>query len=219
MATIDTMIIAPFKEMMFYVAGFIPTLLSIFVILIIGLAVAKLLHTALHRLLKELRIDKLSEKTGLSDILHKGGIKHKLSDLLCTLVNVVVIVIFLVIMVQVLGLMTMPALFAYLIGYLSHVITAVFVLALGMILAKMVSGIIYMVACNMGMPNPKLHERISKWAIVLYAAKFSLEELGFGMIFVGTTFHIVLGGVVFGLALAFGLGGKDAAAGYLSKKK
>lgn len=219
MTLIHTLIIVPFKELMVYIASFIPTLLSVFVILILGLVIAKFLHTALLRLFKELRIDKVADTVGLSGVLHKGGIKHKLSDLISTLVYLIVIIVFLVITVQALGLMTMPVLFGYLIAYLSHVITAVFILVLGLILAKVVASIIHVVANNMCLPNPKLHERISRWAIVLYAVKVALEELGLGMLFVGTTFHILFAGVVFALALAFGLGGKDAAAGYLSKKK
>ena len=212
------MIIVPFKDMMFYVAGFIPTLGSVFVILILGLVIAKFLHTILHRLFKELRIDKIADTMGLATVLHKGGIKHKLSDLLSTLVYMIVVIAFVVIAVQTLGIMTVPALFAYLVGYLSHVVMAVFILALGMILAKMVASIIHIVAGNMGLPNPKLHARIGRWAIVLYAVKITLEELGFGMLFVGTTFYIWFAGVVLALALAFGLGGRDSAAHYLKKK-
>jgi len=220
MATINSLIIAPFMEMLHYVASFIPTLVSVFVMLVLGMVVAKFLHKGLLRILKELRIDNVSDTLGLSDILHKGGIKHKLSNLISSLVYVIVVIIFLVMAVKALGITTMSALFGYLVVYIHHVITAVFVLVLGMILAKMVGSIIYLVAHHMGLPKPKLHERIGRWAIVLYAGKISLEELGFGgLLFVGTTSHILFAGIVLALALAFGLGGKDAAAGYLNKKK
>jgi hypothetical protein len=46
-----------------------------------------------------------------------------------------------------------------------------------------------------------------------------MEELGIAPLLVGTAFNIILGGVVLALALAFGLGGKDAAARYLEESK
>jgi hypothetical protein len=44
-----------------------------------------------------------------------------------------------------------------------------------------------------------------------------MVELGIAPLLVATTFNIILGGVVLALALAFGLGGKDAAARYLEE--
>ena len=42
---------------------------------------------------------------------------------------------------------------------------------------------------------------------------------GIAPLLVGTAFNIILGGIVLALALAFGLGGKDAAARYLDELK
>jgi hypothetical protein len=58
---------------------------------------------------------------------------------------------------------------------------------------------------------------VSRWAIILFAGTISLRELGIAPLLVTTTFNIILGGVCLALALAFGLGGKDAAARYLEE--
>jgi len=58
---------------------------------------------------------------------------------------------------------------------------------------------------------------VSRWAIIIFAGTISLRELGIGTLLVTTTFNIILGGVCLALALAFGLGGRDAAAGYLEQ--
>jgi hypothetical protein len=47
----------------------------------------------------------------------------------------------------------------------------------------------------------------------------SLAQLGIAPLLVTATFNIILAGFVLALALAFGLGGKDAAAGYLEGLK
>ena len=56
---------------------------------------------------------------------------------------------------------------------------------------------------------------VSRWAIIIFAGTISLRELGIGTLLVTTTFNIILGGVCLALALAFGLGGRDAAARYI----
>jgi len=207
MATINTLIIVPFMDMIMKVASFIPTLIGALVLLGIGLFLGKVLYEVMNRVMKEIHINALAEKIGLAHLLHKGGIKPTFSELIGSFVYLVVVMVFLIMALQALGLTSMVGLITLLVSYLPQVIAAVFVLVMGMILAKVVSVVVYAVASNLDIPDPKLYERISRYAIIIFAAKVSIEELGFGEIFVGTTFHIVLGGVVLALALAYGLGG------------
>jgi len=65
--------------------------------------------------------------------------------------------------------------------------------------------------------EPEILAGISRWAIIIFAVTISLEQLGIAPLLVTATFNIILGGIVLALALAFGLGGKDAAAKYLEE--
>jgi hypothetical protein len=80
-----------------------------------------------------------------------------------------------------------------------------------------VSGIVRTAAGNANLPSPEMFAGISRWAIIIFAVTISLGELGIGTLLVTTTFNIILGGICLALALAFGLGGKDAAARYLEE--
>ncbi len=219
MMTINTLVFIPLKEMFHTVVGFIPTLFVAFLILLLGYLSAKLLRDLFQRLLEELHFDRVVDKLGLSRLFHAGKIKHRLSHLLGGMLYLIVIVMFLIVTMKALGIETMSRLMTGLTAYLSPVLSALFVLVLGLILAKIVGQVIYLTGSRLQLPNPKLQERVSRWAIVLYAAKLSLMELGYGFLFSGMTFHILFGGLVLALALAFGLGGRDMAAGYLSRKK
>jgi hypothetical protein len=86
-----------------------------------------------------------------------------------------------------------------------------------MFLASFVSGIVQTVAANAKLPKPDILAGISRWAIIIFAVTIALAQLGIAALFVTTTFNIILGGIVLALALAFGLGGKDAAARYLDE--
>jgi hypothetical protein len=104
-------------------------------------------------------------------------------------------------------------------AYVPKVIAALLVLVVAMFLASFVSGIVRIAAGNANLPKPDLLVGISRWAIIIFAAAISLAQLGIAPLLVTTTFNIILGGIVLALALAFGLGGKDAAAKYLEELK
>ena len=57
-----------------------------------------------------------------------------------------------------------------------------------------------------------------KVLIFVFAFAMALEQLGIGRNIVVVAFTILFSGIVFALALAFGLGGKDIAKKYLEKR-
>ena len=102
-----------------------------------------------------------------------------------------------------------------LLAYVPNVISGAVVLIFGMLLAKFIATIVYIAAKNTDMPIPATLARLSKFAIVIYVSIIYLKEIGFVDLFVGANYTIFLTGIVFALALAFGLAGKDIASKYL----
>ena len=218
MTTMYNLLIVPIVDMVMKVASFIPTLFYALIYMVIGLLIAKFLHDVIVRVLHEVHIDMLADTIGLTKMMNKGGIKHTIGDLIGSFVYLTTVLIFLVLTLQLLGMSTMGDLMSVLVAYLPQVVSAVFVLVIGIVLAKMVSAVIYVIASNLDVANPGVLKSISRWAILIYAAKVGIEELGLGTIFVGTTFHILFAGVVLAFALAYGLD-KDSVLHHLSDKK
>ncbi len=219
METLNILVVYPIKEMLAKIASFIPGLVSAMVVLTVGLVAAKMIKDIVYRVLKTMRFDAIISKVGISDILAKSGIKHTASEAIGSLVYWVVIVMVLIMTANAVGLTSASLLTERLLAYMPSVAYAAFVLAFGLLLAGFVGGIIYAVANNAGLPKPELMGKVSKWAIALSAATIAVEELGIAPLFVGTTFYIFFGAVCFGLALAFGLGGRETAQKYLDDFK
>ena len=213
----DSLIFEPIREMLTKILGYLPTLLGALIILIVGWLVAKTIRGLVSRLLKVARFDQLADKAGVSEILSKGGFKTSTRDVLSGLVYWLVIIMVLVLVVNALGLPQASDVLESLFGYIPNVIAALFVLVVGMFLANFVCGIVQTAAGNANLPRPEMFAGASRWAIILFAGTISLRELGIARPLVTSTFNIVLGGVCLALALAFGLGGKDAAARYLEE--
>jgi hypothetical protein len=125
----------------------------------------------------------------------------------------------LVMAVDALGLPKASDVLTTLFAYIPNVIAALLVLVVAMFLASFVSGIVHTAAGNANLPKPEIFAGVSRWAIIIFAVTISLGELGIATLLVTTTFNIILGGVCLALGLAFGLGGKDAAARYLEELK
>ena len=219
MTNFDMLVVYPLKEMLAKVASFIPTLVGALLILVFGYIVAKVIRDLVHQLLKAIRLDSIADRAGISDVLNKGGLKATASGLLSDLVYWLVAIMVLVMTVNALGLTIASQLLERLFAYIPSVISAVFILVLGMFFATVVDSLVLATARNTNVPNPDLLGKISRWAIIVFAVSMSLEELGIAPLLVGTTFNIFFGAVCFGLALAFGMGGRDAAARFIEELK
>ncbi|MHC4479122.1 MAG: mechanosensitive ion channel family protein, partial [Planctomycetota bacterium] len=136
------LIVEPIREMLTKMVGYLPTLLGALIILTVGWVVAKTLRTMVNRLLKVARFDSLAEKAGISQILSKGGLQTSAREVLSTLVYWLVIVMVLVMVVNALGLPQASNVLESLFAFIPSVISALFVLIVGMFLANFVCGIV-----------------------------------------------------------------------------
>ena len=211
------LIVEPISQMLTKIMAYLPVLLGALIILIVGWIVAKAIRRIVDWLLKTARFDTLADKAGITEILRKGDMKITAREVVSGLVYWLVIIMVLVMVVNALGLPKASDILASLFAYVPKVIAALFVLVVAMFLASFVSGIVRTAAGNANLPKPEIFAGISRWAIIIFAATIALEQLGIAPLLVTTTFNIILGGVCLALALAFGLGGKEAAARYLEE--
>lgn len=214
---LQSLIVEPVREMLTRMVGYLPTLLGALIILIVGWIIAKTIRGIVNRVLNIVRFEKLADKAGISEILRKGGLEATTSEVLSGLVYWLVIIMVLVMVVNALGMPQASSILESLFTYIPNVIAAIFVLVIGMFLASFVSGIVRTAASNANLPKPDMLAGISRWSIIIFAATISLKELGIAPLLVTTTFNIIFGGVCLAVALAFGLGGKDAVAKYLEQ--
>jgi hypothetical protein len=213
------LIVDPIREMLTKIMAYLPTLLGALIILIVGWIVAKAIKRIVDWLLKAVRFDTLADKAGISEILRKGDLEISAREVVSGIVYWLVVIMVLVMAVDALGLPKASDVLASLFAYVPKVIAALLVLVVAMFLASFVSGIVRTAAGNANLPKPEIFAGISRWAIIIFAVTISLEQLGIAPLLVTATFNIILGGICLALALAFGLGGKDAAARYLEELK
>jgi len=93
---LDRVVTEPFEKFLERIINFLPNFLTAIIILIIGIAAGLFLRILFSRILTGIKLDKLSDRFGLSDTLKKGGIKDTLSVLLSKIIGWLTIFIFMI---------------------------------------------------------------------------------------------------------------------------
>src|SRR6185369_4863374 len=156
-------------------ARFLPRVIEMLVIVLVGLVIAILLRGIARSILKLARFDKLSEHTGATQLL-RGAALPSLTELVSRFVFWIAWLGFILVGISVLGVA----------GFDEHVAT--------------------------------FFEFLPRLVVSLFILSMAFEELSISSRTVVVAFGMTFGALMFGMALAFGLGGKDLARRYLEKK-
>jgi len=97
------------------------------------------------------------------------------------------------------------------------VLVAALILAFGAYFAKFVGQSISAYLRNVHMQDADLLGTLARYAILTFVVLIALDQVNIGGDIIRQTFLIVLAGIVFALALAFGLGGREWAAELLER--
>lgn len=207
----------PLKKFVTKIAGFLPALFIGIILIIIGFLLAMILRAIVSRLSRFLKMDRLSEKVGLSMILQKSGIKEPFSWLVGNALYWLVLISFVIMGLDALKIPAVENLLREFWFYVPNVIVAVIILVAGYLLGNFLGRAALIAAVNAGMLMSGLVGKFVKFTVFVMAATMALEMLGIGEDTVLIAFAIIFGGVVLALAIAFGFGGRDMAKDYIEK--
>ncbi len=218
MNSIQQIIIEPFQRFYLKIIQFLPNLLAALVILIAGFVFAGILGWMFSRICRLLDLDKYSQRFSITEVLRKGGIEDPVSVLLSKVIKWATVAVFIIISLYTLNSPTVERLLESFFFYLPSVFVAFLVLLFGYILANFLGRAALIAAVNAGIRISGIMAKLVKLAILLLAVTMAFEQLGIGKEAIIIAFTLVFGGIVLALAIAFGLGGKEVAKGYLEKK-
>jgi Conserved TM helix len=205
------------QEIVRNIAQFVPRLMVTLIIVLIGWAVAWLLKTIVRSILRIARFDRLSEDAGATQLLRKAALPSS-SELLSRFVFWVAWIGFIMVGVSVLGIVSLHPLISNFFAYLPRLFAAFFLIFFGLLAASFFSRAALLAAVNAGSPSPRLISSTVRTLITILSISMAFEELGLAERTVLVAFGLIFGALVFGLALAFGLGGRDLAKRFLERR-
>lgn len=197
----------PFEDAFGKLLSFIPNLLGGIVILVVGYFVAKILGNLIGRLLGKVGFDNWMDRAGVSGVLERSGTGLTASAMLGKVVFWFVFLISFTMFASALGVPEISAFMSTMLGYIPRIFAAIVILCLAALFANFLAAVIR------GATGNETLAKIGRYAILVYAGFAALTQLGIAVQLTGNTLLIVLGGV----ALAFGLGGREMAAQALQR--
>jgi Mechanosensitive ion channel, conserved TM helix len=198
-------------------AHLLPRLLAMLIIALLGWAVAYVVKIALRGILRVVKFDKLSDNTGATQLLTKAALPSS-SELLSRVVFWLVWLGFIVLGVQVLGIVGLQEHIANFFLYLPRLFVALFIVFFGLVAASFFSRAALLAAVNADFPSPRLLATAIRTIIVIFAVAMAFEHLGLADRTILVAFSIAFGALMLGLAIAFGTGGRDLAKQFLERR-
>ncbi|MGM5485456.1 MAG: mechanosensitive ion channel family protein [Nanobdellota archaeon] len=181
-----------------------PSILWALIILLIGYFVAWLIYNGLEKLLKRVKLDKWTiQETGLKKVIGK----FKLSHFLSLIARWYVFILFFPPAAEIVELKSLESLLINLSMWIPNLIAAVIIMIIGILIANYTKLKIEQTSFS----HSKFIGGLTRVIIIVFSLLIALEQVGINLSVATDSFLIILGGIVFALALGFGLGLRNEA--------
>lgn len=187
-----------------------PRVLVAFLLITVGWLVARGLRWGTARVTSWFTMDSYVERTSLADALRLA----ELPPASRLLASAVFWFVWLVFLAEALDLVQLPGFEharADLVDFVGLLARAVIILVVGVFAANVTWRVSLLAAYNAGWPSARPMAAALRVLVLAVAVLTALAQLGIPMVIVLTAFSIAFGALMLGVALAFGLGGRDAA--------
>lgn len=198
-------------------ALFLPRVLSMLVIIAAGFLVALILKVIVRRIFGIASFRKYCDSAGLTQMMRKAALPAPV-DFLGQVVFWVVWIVFIVLGIDALGISALQEQISRFFLFLPQIFVAMVVLFIGLLIANFFSRATLLAATNANNPSARLLSSIVRLLILIFFVTMALEQIGLGRRVVLIAFSLAFGALMMGLAIAFGLGGRDVARRFLERQ-
>ena len=215
MEKLDVMLV-PLRGLLTEIDNFLPRLGVALAVLVVGCLLAKAFRFSVVKALRALNFHILTERAGIDGFLKAGGEKDT-TDWIGTIGYLLVLLASLIIAFNSLGLTQVTDLLGRVLLFVPRVLVALLVVVFGGYFARFVALAVQRYFRAAGISDADILGRIARYAVMTFVLLLAIDHLDIGGGLIQKTFLILLAGVVFALALAFGLGGRARAAELLER--
>ncbi len=198
-------------------AHYLPRLIVMLILAFAGWAIAYIVKIVLRSILRLIQFDKLSENAGAAQLLTKAALPSA-TEVVSRFVFWVVWLGFVLLGVSVLGILGLQEQIGKFFYFLPRLFVAMFILFVGLLAASFFSRAALLAAVNANVPSPRVLSLAVRSIIIVFVLSIAFEELGIAEQTMLVAFGIGFGALMLGLAIAFGIGGRNLAARFLEQR-
>jgi hypothetical protein len=191
------------------ILAFIPKILLGIGFIILAYIAIKVVNFVLKRLLKVTKIDAITTKLNEAKLFGKSDYDVVPSDIILKFVKYLLILIFVVIASEILGLKMISEGIGSFIAYLPILITALLIFVVGVYFASIIKNSIVSTFKSMELSGSNLVSNISFYVIVVFVSITALNQAGVNTEIITSNLTLILGSVLISFTIAFGFGARD----------
>lgn len=197
---------------------FAPRLIVAIILFVVGWVLGSLIAKAFEQVVGALKVDKLFESVGASETLQKAGVKLNSGYFIGQVMKWFVLILFLLPSLSLVGLDSVGGFLKDdVLSFLPRVIVAAFVLIIATFVSDALSRALKAGAKSMNVGSANMLGTVAKYAVWVFAFIIALEQLGVDSAYMQILFSGIIAMFAIAGAIAFGIGGKDAAARFIDK--
>ncbi len=198
---------------------FLPKVFGAIIVFVIGWFLSAGLGKLVAEILKKIKFDRIFEKAGWREAFRKAEIKVSPSEFVGAICKWILIIVFLFASVEILGFVQFASFISRIIAWLPNLLVAIVIFIVAVILADITEKLIKASVKKMDIGYAGFLGTVVRFSIYTFAVLAMLLQLGITPTIIETLVTGFVGMISIAFGLAFGLGGKDAAADLIEKLK
>lgn len=188
-------------------------------ILIVGWVIAKIISRFVGKIVEVIRLDNLLASAGIKAFFQRAGIKLNIDRIFEEIVRWFILIAFFISAANAFGLPQVNGFLSSVLNYIPNVIIAAIIMILGILIANFLSDLAHGTTQATKAGKPHLVSAIVRYAVIIFTAIIALDQLQVGATLLKSFFDNLGLAIAAAFGLAFGLGGKDAAADIIQKMR
>ena len=201
--------------------GAIPSIIGALIIFLIGYLIAKILSSAVTKILRVTKFDALADKINATDYLERANISITPSKLVGKFVYWILILIVLITASETLGWEAVSHEISKLVGFIPKLFIAIVILIFGTFIASLLRDIIAGATSSLGISTGKVIANIVFYLLFITILLTALSQAGVDTTVITSNFLLILGTVLLAAGISYAFASRDILtnilAGYFSR--
>ncbi len=186
-----------------------PNIIGAILVATLGIVLGNWVKSVVVKSLQMLRFESLIKDSKFKAFLIKAEITEKVEEVIGSVLKWLIVLTFFITATNILGLQTVSNVLVGVLGYVPNVVSAVIVMAIGVLLAGIVEGVVKGALASVDLKTSRLMGKVASYTVVTIATLAAFSELRIASQFINILFIGFVAMLSLGFGLAIGLGAKD----------
>ena len=197
------------NEMGLSIMKALPSILGAILILIIGWLITKVVVYILKKVLKFVKVDKLTDVVNEKNIFGKTDLKFNITNVIVGFVKWIMFLVFLIVAADIMNWNIVSVEIGNLLRYLPKLFSAIALFMVGLYIANFVKTAIKGVFESFDLSGSKIISNLVFYVIAIIITITALNQASIDTEIITNNLTIILGAFLGAIALAFGLGSRE----------